>query len=113
MSDDKAQSRRNRFQNRIAIEREILAIVNSSELCGSLPLAGMTAHAIANWELLTRDKLEQGRAAKIADLLLEIGRRTELLADDSRDVFGVNELVQHDDDVDRAKTALRELVSRS
>ncbi len=112
MLDNKAQSRRTRFHARIATEREILSIVNSSELCRGLPLAGMTAHAIAEWESRARDKLEQGCAAKVTDLLLEIGRRTELLADDSRDVFGVNELVQHDD-VDRAKAALRELMSRS
>jgi len=40
-------------------------------------------------------------------------RRTELLADDSRDVFGVNELVKYDISVEQAKTALRELVGQS
>ena len=113
MSDNKAQSRRSRFHARIATEREILSIVNSSELCRDLPLAGMTAHAIEDWESRARNKLEPGCAAKVADLLLELGKRTELLADDSRDVFGAAELVMHDNGVGQAKTALRVLVGQS
>ena len=111
MSGDEAKSRRTRFHARIATEREILTIVNSSECCRDLPLAGMTAHAIADWESRARTKLEQGRAAKVANALLEIGRRTELLADDSRDVFGVDALVRHDDGVERAQTELRKLLA--
>jgi hypothetical protein len=71
----------------------------------------MTAHAIADWESRARHRLEQGLAAKVADVLLEIGRRTELLTDDSRDVFGVNDLVEHDEEVDRARIALRGLMA--
>jgi hypothetical protein len=111
MPTNEAKSRRNRFHARIATEREILTIVNSSPLCRDVPLAGMTAHAVADWESRARDKLEVGRAAKVANVLLEIGRRTELLTDDSRDVFGVNELVEHDDGVDRARIALQKLVA--
>lgn len=110
MPGKEANGRRSRFQARIATEREILTIVNSSELCRDLPLAGMTAHAIADWEGRAQAKLDQGRAARIANALLEIGRRTELLADDSRDVFGVNELVELDDEVDSAQIALRTLL---
>jgi hypothetical protein len=113
MPSSEAKGRRTRFQARIAAERGILTIVNSSELCRDSPLAGMTAQAIADWERRARHKLEPGRAAKVADLLLEIGRRTELLADDSRDVFGANELVQRDDGVDQAQAELRRLVAGS
>ena len=113
MPSSEAKGRRTRFHTRIATEREILTIVNSSELCRELPLAGMTAHAIADWESRARHKLEPGYAAKVANPLLEIGRRTELLADDSRDVFGVNQLVQYDDGVDGAQIALRRLVAGS
>ena len=111
MLDNKARSRRTRFHARIATEREVLSIVNSSDFCRDLPLAGMTSQAIADWESRAREKLEQGWAAKITDLLLEIGRRTELLADDSRDVFRVDQLVEHNG-VDPAMMALQQLMSR-
>lgn len=111
MLGNKAQGRRTRFQARISTEREILSIVNSSDLCGDIPLAGMTTYAIADWERHAREKLKQGSAAKIVDILLEIGRRTELLSDDSRDVFDTNEIVQQDD-IDQAKITLQVLVSQ-
>jgi hypothetical protein len=111
MPTNEAKHRRNRFHARIATEREILTIVNSSPLCTDLPLAGMTAQAIADWEDRARDKLEGGRAAKVANVLFEIGRRTELLTDDSRDVFGVNQLVEHDDGVELARIELQKLVA--
>lgn len=73
----------------------------------------MTVCAISDWETRAREKLEPGCAARAANLLLELGRRTELLADDSRDVFGGNELVQHDNGVSQAENALRELLGKS
>ena len=109
MIGSEARARRTRFQARIATEREILGIVNSSDLCIDLSLAGMTAEAIADWESRARQKFEPGRAARVANALLEIGRRAELLTDDSRDVFTANDLVTVDDGVDKAKTALRML----
>jgi len=108
-SDD----RRLRFHSRIATEREILTIVNSSTLCQGLPLAGMTAAAISEWEIRAQGVLEPGKASAIVEFLLEIGKRTELLTDDSRDVFGVNNLSPHDRAVDVAKAALIRLVSQS
>lgn len=110
MSGHKAVRRRLRFHARITTEREILTIVNSSDACRDVPLAGMTAYAIADWEIRAKAKLEEGRASKAADFLLEIGRRTELLADDSRDVFGGRDLGPNDD-LERAKMALLEILS--
>ena len=111
MRENKEKGRRTRFQARIATEREILGILNSSDLCRSLPLAGMTAHAIADWESRAQDELDQSIVAQITQQLYEIGRKTELLADDSRDVFNPNELI-HQKDVEHAKTCLLQMVSK-
>ena len=110
MYEKKADSRRTRFHTRITTERQILGMVNSSDLCADFPLAGMTSDAISAWERTARKHLQRGLAARIANQLREIGRRTELLADDSRDVFRPNELVQCDE-IEQAKASLRKIVT--
>src|SRR3546814_2057601 len=107
MSEASATGRRSRFQARIQSEREILTIVNSSPACRGIPLAGMTSEAIATWEAKARRCLVDGVAAKAVNTLLEIGRRTDLLADNSKDVFTFSDVIATDDLVDRAKKNLR------
>ena len=81
-----ASSRRTRFQERVRIERDFLAPVNS--LCGSkAPLAGMTDAAIHSWEDRCRCAFPSLDVAQVAKILREAARRAELLADRSRDVF--------------------------
>ena len=81
-----AANRRNRFQERVRIEREFLAPVNAH--CGSqAPLAGMTEAAILSWEERCTLAIPGLDASEIGKVLLEAARRAELLADRSRDVF--------------------------
>lgn len=85
-----ASSRRTRFQERVRIERDFLAPVNS--LCGSeAPLAGMTEAAIQSWEERCSSSFPSLDVAKVAKILREAARRAELLADRSRDVFSGEE----------------------
>src|SRR3546814_18545514 len=107
MSEASATGRRSRFQARIQSEREILTIVNSSPACRGIPLAGMTSEAIATWEAKARRCLVDGVAAKAVNTLLEIGRRTDLLADNSKDVFTFSDVIATDDLVDRARSEER------
>jgi len=70
----------------------------------------MTSQAIVEWENRARNHFEDGQSAKITNLLLEIGRRSELLADESRDVFKVDEMVLSGD-LEQAKEKLQELLN--
>ena len=112
MSGARAERRRTRFHARIHTEREILRVINSSATCENFPLAGMTSSAIDAWERRAREVFEDGWAAKVGNTLREIGRRCELLADDSRDVFRPTELIDHED-VETATTALREILAKA
>src|SRR3546814_8020516 len=71
----------------------------------------MTSEAIATWEAKARRCLVDGVAAKAVNTLLEIGRRTDLLADNSKDVFTFSDVIATDDLVDRAKKNLRDLLN--
>lgn len=84
-----------RFQTRISIEREVISIINT-EINISLSLFGMTYAAIEQWKKKAERLLPKQKADTIANLLLEIGKRCELLSDNSRDVFCVDELIPHD-----------------
>lgn len=70
----------------------------------------MTRQAIVEWESRAKKHLEDGQSSKITNLLLEIGRRSELLADESRDVFKIGELVLSGD-LKQAKTSLKEILA--
>src|SRR3546814_12365651 len=71
----------------------------------------MTSEAIATWEAKARRCLVDGVAAKAVNTLLEIGRRTDLIADNSKDVFTFSDVIATDDLVDRAKKNLRDLLN--
>lgn len=81
-----------RFQTRISIEREVLSIVNTAM---SVPLFGMTNAAIQQWRKKAESALPKEKVNTVANLLLEISKRCELMSDNSRDVFCVDELIQH------------------
>src|SRR3546814_19090785 len=71
----------------------------------------MTSEAIATWEAKARRCLVDGVAAKAVNTLLEIGRRTDLLADNSKAVFTFSDVIATDDLVARAKKNLRALLN--
>ena len=88
--------RRTRFRRRIDTERDILAVVNAVFAKNGLALFGMTSAAIEKWRSEAQVCIGHKYANEIADLLLKIGQRTELLADDSRDVFRTDDLSPQD-----------------
>ncbi|MGP9812924.1 hypothetical protein ACTZWT_15565 [Rhodopseudomonas sp. NSM] len=79
-------TRRTRFENRVELEREFLTHVN--QRFGRLaPLAGMTGDAIDAWQVRAREAGCGNEVDLVHDLLIEISKRAELIADHSRDVF--------------------------
>jgi hypothetical protein len=106
----KAAQRRTRFQERVRIERDFLAPVNS-HFGDDAPLAGMTEAAIHSWEIRSKRALPAEGVAQIAKILREAARRADLLADRSRDVFSGEEEARPDglDSLRRQLVCLLEL----
>lgn len=77
--------RRTRFRARIEIERAFLTTVNNFYGPDG-PLMGLTAAAIEAW---ARTAMERDAAgpAEVKAILLEAAKRSEILSDDSREVF--------------------------
>ena len=79
-------TRRSRFETRVILERDFLTRVN--EKFGEIaPLAGMTRDAVDSWASRAGAKTSIAEVRKIADLLIEVSTRADLLADNSKDVF--------------------------
>jgi hypothetical protein len=99
------KARRQRFRDRLSVEREVLAIVNS--LPDVRPLTGLTEAAVSLW-------CAQNRVADlsaISNLVLEISRRLALDVDNSRDVFE-NELLMRSTSVEDTLALLKARVQR-
>ena len=79
-------TRRTRFENRVELEREFLTCVNQ-RFGTHAPLAGMTGDAIDAWRVRAREAGCADEVDVVRDLLIEISKRAELIADHSRDVF--------------------------
>ncbi|RWN11441.1 MAG: hypothetical protein EOR94_27465 [Mesorhizobium sp.] len=79
--------RSKRFKARLAVERSILDIVNSSDLSQAVPLAGLTIAAIGDWRFRAGRNLPDRLVSDIEALLISISRESGLLADNSRAVF--------------------------
>ena len=79
-------TRRSRFEGRVALEREFLTPVNAV-FGRRAPLAGMTRDAIKSWHQRVEAVETKTKVAAVAQLLLEASARAELLADNSKDVF--------------------------
>lgn len=79
--------RSRRFRARIAVERRVLDIVNSSRECQAAPLAGLTLAAIRDWKLRISGSVPTVFSADVEFLLTKIARASGLLADNSKAVF--------------------------
>lgn len=79
--------RTKRFRARLAVERSILDIVNSSDVCQATPLAGLTLAAIGDWKFRAGLLLPPRLVSELEGLLISISRESGLLADNSRAVF--------------------------
>ena len=79
-------SRRDRFRQRIELERDVLTLVNG-KLAGFPPLTGLTEATIARWgeELVARQS--SVGTEDLLSLLLNISRLLSLASDCSQDVF--------------------------
>jgi hypothetical protein len=76
-----------RFLARIDIERSIIGIVNSSEVGGNFPLAGLSEGAIREWRRRVAVALPRNVVNAVGVILEDASRRTGLMADNSRIVF--------------------------
>ncbi|VWB98306.1 hypothetical protein BPS26883_04756 [Burkholderia pseudomultivorans] len=86
-------STKRRFRDRVAVEREVLHLVNRP-LFGPTELCGLTANAIGSWaRAVAKSGLSQRVVDDLEQALLEISGRCRLNADKSRDVFEDGELV--------------------
>ena len=82
--------RRTRFETRIALERDFLSYVNK-EFGASAPLAGMTLDAIESWAKRAASATNEALIFEVAALLTEVSKRADLMADNSKDVFDVEQ----------------------
>lgn len=73
-----------RFLARIDFERAIISSVNSSEIGGIVPVAGLSAGAIADWRRRAMSALPQRIVMDLGELLENASRRAGLMADNSR-----------------------------
>lgn len=76
-----------RFLARINFERSIISAVNSSAVCKRVPLAGLSAGAIADWRRRAATELPRSIALEAGELLEDASRRAGLMADNSRIVI--------------------------
>lgn len=83
-----AEERRTRFHARIETERAVLGLVNAY-FGEANPLAGLTKEAIESWAARAGTEADS-RVRETRRFLLEISKRTRMLADDSREVFTVD-----------------------
>lgn len=89
--------RSQRFHARINVERVTLDIVNSSDLCRGVPLAGLSLGAIRDWSQRATGAFPDALVVEVNRILTEVARRTGLLADNSRAIFDTSfELDQAD-----------------
>lgn len=86
-------STKRRFRDRVAVEREVLHLVNRP-LFAPAELCGLTTNAIGSWaRVVARSGLSRQTVDSLEQTLLEISGRCRLNADKSRDVFEDGELV--------------------
>lgn len=78
--------RRTRFRARLDTERLFLGTINK-KFSVSVPLMGMTRQAIVSWHKTVNIVVPCSQVNSIVSLLLEAGKRADILADDSREVF--------------------------
>jgi hypothetical protein len=102
-----SNTRRTRFETRILLEREFLARVNNV-FAPSLSLAGMTRDAIESWSQRASAKKTIKNIFQIARLLIEVSEKSQLLADNSKDVFEAGHIHQPD-----SLAVLRDLLDRA
>ena len=88
-------TRRTRFETRVNLERDFLTRVNSV-FGQSIALAGMTREAIDSWRMRTEASLSGFDVREIVQILIEASTRAALLADNSKDVFEVDQRPQPD-----------------
>jgi hypothetical protein len=100
-----SNSRRTRFEGRIDIERHFLSIVNE-KFGDRAPLAGMTEDAIESWALRATTLFPHNTISSIKQILIEAAIRSEILADNSRDVF-VREEIMNVSSLDELSNILR------
>lgn len=81
-----SSARRSRFETRVLLEREFLTQVNG-RFGKFAPLAGMTRGAIDSWATRAAQRVDASRVFEIAELLIEVSTRADLMADNSKDVF--------------------------
>ncbi len=87
-------SRSRRFEQRINIERAVLAIVNMSEIAREEQLAGLTAATIESWSARIKARYDERQVGRLRETLLALATEAGLLSDNSRAVFSSS--AEHD-----------------
>lgn len=100
-----SNNRRTRFEGRINIERHFLSIVNE-KFGDRAPLAGMTEDAIESWSLRAMTLFPHNTISSIRQMLIEAAVRSDILADNSRDVF-IREEIMNVSSLDELANILR------
>lgn len=80
-------SRALRFSAKVKIERQVLALVNTSALSTKHKLPGMTEEAILTWEANLEECVKNKQLVDVVHKLKEISRNAHIINDTSRAVF--------------------------
>ncbi|MFB9036227.1 MULTISPECIES: hypothetical protein [Xanthomonas] len=92
---------KSRFPQRIALERQVLDLVNSSSLSNK-PLVGLSRKAIDAWIFTLSNSYGEAKLQRIISSILNVARAARAEADVSDEIF-------LDIDVEKADLALERL----